>query len=349
MPRPDRNAARAALDPPPPRLPDGRARLVTAAFGAATVLLAAASIRWATPVSVIGLAFCGMAHVVLELRYVVGRFAPINRPTLGWAIVAILSFAALSRILGVMLPGVGSAAEIGIAYALLALMAVLVLRRRTALIVIAVAVPLAVACMIREDWYLCALTHAHNAVPLIFLWDWSRRISSTARRRAFMAVQCLWALVVPLVFISGALDAWISTEPGIVSTWSSLADLLTSSATPPGSAAGLEARYLACFAFTHSMHYVVWVAFLPWAAPEINTSFDRAIPRLRRWRVPVLALVTGAILLVLFVMDSRQGNQLYSTLAAYHVYVEIPAAMLLICGPASASTGEPARPRLGMR
>ena len=41
MPRPDRNAARAALDPPPPRLPDGRARLVTAAFGAATVLLTA--------------------------------------------------------------------------------------------------------------------------------------------------------------------------------------------------------------------------------------------------------------------------------------------------------------------
>ena len=346
MPHPIRNAATALLDPPPPPFPDGRARLITAAFGAATVLLAVVSIRWATPVSVIGLALCGMAHVILELRYVVGRFAPINRPTLGWAIVAILSFAALSRILGVMLPGVGSAAEIGIAYALLALMAVLVLRRRTALIVIAVAVPLAVACMIREDWYLCALTHAHNAVPLIFLWDWSRRISSTARRRAFMAVQCL---VVPLVFISGALDAWISTEPGIVSTWSSLADLLTSSATPPGSAAGLEARYLACFAFTHSMHYVVWVAFLPWAAPEINTSFDRTIPRLRGRRVPVLALVAGAILLALFVMDSRQGNQLYSTLAAYHVYVEIPAAMLLICGPASASTGEPARPRLGMR
>ena len=64
-----------------------------------------ASLRWATPVAVVGLALCGTAHVVLELRYVVGRLAGVVSPTAGWVLVLLLSVTALSRVLG----GLGTA------------------------------------------------------------------------------------------------------------------------------------------------------------------------------------------------------------------------------------------------
>ena len=57
------------------------------------------------------------------------------------------------------------------------------------------------------------------------------------------------------------------------------------------------------FAFMQTMHYVVWVGFLPRFAPDAAAAFDARVPWLRGRRAWAVGLVGGAFLAVLFLSD----------------------------------------------
>ena len=139
--------------------------------------------------AVIGLILFGVLHNLLEIRYVVGRFGGfLSRPFLD-LLVALVTGIVVCRLLVGVVGRPAELAEIVLGYAVLLAAArhVLVGRRLVAVcVVIGVA---AAASLTFPDHHVVVLAHLHHVVPLFFLWEWSRRITSRRGRRAFRAVQ----------------------------------------------------------------------------------------------------------------------------------------------------------------
>jgi hypothetical protein len=95
-------------------------------------------------------------------------------------------------------------------------------------------------------------------------------------------------------------------------------------------------RFLVVFAFLQTMHYVVWVWFLPRYAPDATEAFERRVPVLTGGRVWALGLGGGALLAVLFTLDYWGGRSVYSALATYHAYLEFPVLLALLLGAQTA-------------
>ena len=140
------------------------------------------------------------------------------------------------------------------------------------------------------------LTHLHNLVPLIFLWDWASRIRQPRARLAFRLTQLLWIIVLPLIILAGGLDRWISATPGAAARFVGDGSRLIAAAAPPEAAATIGVRFLVVFALLQTMHYVVWVGFLPRYAPEAAAAFDARVPWLRGRRAWIVGIV-GRLLL----------------------------------------------------
>ncbi|MGP3977527.1 hypothetical protein ACTWQF_26645 [Streptomyces sp. 8N114] len=293
-------------------------------FPLAVVGALALALRLPVGTTVFGLALFGILHNVTELRYVLGRFDAILAGRFLRLLLLLISGIVLCRLLPAgELPRV---AEILLAYGLLGAACVHGLRGRPGLCVAAGGVLVcAAACSLAyPDYHFVVLAHLHNVVPLLFLWEWSRGLERG--RRLFRAVQCGWVLVVPGLLLAGAFDGW--SAPG--TAW---ADRLSAAYTPPAwldSAVAL--RFLALFAFLQTMHYVVWVWFLPRYAPETTASFERRVPLLQGWRVWALGLAGGAALAALFASDYASGKQLYAAVATYHAYLEFPVLLMLVLG-----------------
>jgi hypothetical protein len=62
-------------------------------------------------------------------------------------------------------------------------------------------------------YHFVVLTHLHNLVPLIFLWDWARRLGTSPARLAFRLAQALWILLVPLLILLGLATAESQQRP----------------------------------------------------------------------------------------------------------------------------------------
>ncbi|MET9614090.1 hypothetical protein [Kitasatospora indigofera] len=295
-----------------------------AGFLAATALALAAALRAPAGTAVLGLALFGILHNVLELRYVTGRFESVLAGPFLNLLVALITGIVLCRLLPVSTAS--RTAEILLVYGLLAAACLHALRRRPWLLGASAVLLLlaATASLSFPGYHFVVLTHLHNLVPLLFLLEWSRGLPRG--RAAFMAVQCGWVLVVPALLLGGTLDGWAAPA-------TATADRLAVSYTPPGLLAGSAGlRFVAVFAFLQTMHYVVWVWFLPRYAPEASAAFERRAPGLRGRRAWALGLAAGAALAVLFASDYAQGKALYAALASYHAYLEFPVLLVLVLG-----------------
>ncbi len=144
----------------------------------------------------------------------------------------------------------------------------------------------------------------------------------------------LWILVVPLSVLAGSLDRWIAATPGAVQRFVGDGARVIATSAPPDAAAQMGLRFLVVFAFMQTMHYVVWVGFLPRFAPEAAAAFDARVPWLRGRRAWLVGGVGGAFLAVLFLSDYFQGRALYGALATYHAYLEFPVLLALLMSPA---------------
>ncbi|WP_345705942.1 hypothetical protein [Kitasatospora paranensis] len=257
-----------------------------AGFAAAALLALVVALRAPAGLAVAGLAVFGALHNVLELRYVAGRFRQVLAGPFLRLLLALITGIVVCRLLP---PGPASrAAEILLAYGLLAVASARALRRRpwapaAAAVVWATAAGTSLAF---PAYHFVVLAHLHNLVPLVFLWEWSRGLPRG--RAAFLAVQFGWVLAVPLLLLSGALDAWLAPGTGFTAR-------LAVAYSPPAwlhTAAGL--RFVAVFAFLQTMHYVVWVWFLPRYAPDAAAAFERRVPWLGGWRAWALGAAAGA-------------------------------------------------------
>ncbi|MER7669842.1 hypothetical protein ABTY61_15425 [Kitasatospora sp. NPDC096128] len=296
-----------------------------AGFALAVVAALVPALRAPTGLAVLGLAVFGLLHNVLELRYVAGRFAAVLAGPLLRLLLALVTGIVVCRLLPAS--RLSQSAEILLAYGLLAAACRYGLRGRPGPSVAAGVglVAAASASLAFPAYHFVVLAHLHNVVPLLFLAEWSRRLARG--RAAFLVLQCGWVLLVPALLLSGWLDGWLSQRPG---GWT---DRLAAVYTPPGwltPQVGL--RFLAVFAFLQTMHYVVWVWFLPRYAPEAAERFDARVPGLRGGRAWALGAGAGGLLALLFAVDYAQGRSVYAALASYHAYLEFPVLLALVLG-----------------
>jgi hypothetical protein len=89
-------------------------------------------------------------------------------------------------------------------------------------------------------------------------------------------------------------------------------------------------RFLVVFAFLQTMHYVVWVWFLPRYAPDATAAFEQRVPALPDKRVWALGVAGGLVLAAMFAVDYWSGRSVYAALATYHAYLEFPVLLALL-------------------
>jgi hypothetical protein len=310
-----------------------RSRTLTLLVLGAVAASLAVTLRSPVATAVIGLILFGVLHNLLEIRYVVGRFGGLlARPFLDLLVVLVTGIVAF-RLLAPVIGRPAQLGEIALGYAVLAAAAHHVLegRRRVvawALIGVAAAVSLAF-----PAYHLVVLVHLHHVVPLFFLWEWSRRITSQRGRRAFRAVQLLWVVAVPAVILTGLFDGSLSADPGIVR--SVVGDghaVLAAGALPGTTATVVGVRLLTVLAFMQTMHYVVWVALMPRIAPDASAAFEARVPWVTGPRLWAAGFVAAALFAVLFGVDYARATTLYAALSSYAAYLELPVLLAMLVG-----------------
>jgi hypothetical protein len=283
-------------------------------------------------VVVFGVLLVGVAHIVLELRYVVGRHPDV----VGGTDAALLQAALVAVVLARLAAGAGVSR--GIELAVWAGVLLWALARRfagrpgpIAAGVTLVGCATALAANAGPAWFLI-LAHAHNFVPAVFLWQWAGRALDRPSRRRLRALVVGWAAVIPVLLLAGAADAVAGTGSPLVERLFGV-DAATATVAPSGWVAGAAGhRLLVAFAFAQIVHYAVWIWYLPRHDPLTSAAFAGTRPgrALRGWRLPGVVAAGTLAVIALAAVDYRQGRALYSSLGAYHAYLEYPILVGLL-------------------
>jgi hypothetical protein len=296
-------------------------------------VLVAGALALAAPLDVVvfGLLVVGLTHVLFELRYVIGRYPAVARGGTAIIVQATLGIVVACRLLASS--PFSRTIEISTWGALLGAAVVFVARRSPRLVIAGlavVAVATAIALAHPRDW-LVVQAHLHNLVPVAFLWDWSARHLDRPSRIRLRAVTVGWAVVVPALFLSGALDPLLATGSGWAVRVFGL-DSAFATVTPPAWREGImPLRLLGAFAFAQVVHYVVWIWFLPRHAPETTAAFAATPPGrwLRGGRFFAVVIGLTAVVIAVAASDYGDGRTLYGAFGAYHAYLEYPVLVAL--------------------
>jgi hypothetical protein len=280
--------------------------------------------------TVLGLIAFGVLHNVLEIRYVAGRFAAVLSGRLLTLLLVLITGIVCCRLAASEWPTGARYTEIALGYLVLAVGCRMGLRGVTLGVAWSVLAVAAWGSFVFPAYYFVILTHLHNIVPLFFLWEWAGRIRSERARLAFRLTQVLWIVVIPLVILAGGVDRLISAAPGVVGQFVGDGNRVIAVSAPPALAQTMGLRFLVMFAFMQTMHYVVWVGFLPRFAPDATKAFESRVPWLRGRRAWLVGIAGGGFLAILFVSDYFQGRALYGALASYHAYLEFPVLLALL-------------------
>ena len=317
------------------------------------VVAMALALRAPLTTTAVALMVFGVLHNVLELRYIGGRFSSVMTGPLLRLLVALVSGIVLVRLLGAAFGlGVAIPAEIVLTYLILGTAAVSGLRhsRWAMTVVLAVLVTGLVASLTWPAYHVVVITHLHNLVPLAFLWDFARAFP-TWKRRIFLAVQLVWLLLLPGLILSGLFDAWMTGASSATRLFHTVPSVIASGVLPPGASdSTVGARFLTVFAFMQLLHFLVWVWYLPRYAPDATEAFEQRVPWLTGRRTWGLGLGIGVGLFCLFLVDYGQGRSVYTTLASYHAFLELPVLLAMLVGfsgfrAAARSEGVPALAR----
>ncbi len=293
-----------------------RARRV-AWLGCTSVLLAF-GLTVAVPLWLLALGplLLGVPHLLADLRYLVVRPGLHHR-------VALCGLAAVPLVAC----GLGAPAWVG----LLALV-VAVLGARCAwpvrLAGLGVWVALTLAALADEAAFVLVFVHLHNGMALALWWAIRPR-----DRRAWGVL--LLVVAGAALLLAGALDPVVAAAGG----WHAPAAITPVDAQAlayaPGIDGPLALRVVLSFAFLQAVHYAVWLRLMP------EDARQRPAPRPFRasWRAlqdelgrPLLGL---ALLLALAIaawgaVDLMAARAGYLRLAAFHGYLELAVAALLL-------------------
>jgi hypothetical protein len=299
------------------------------AVAAATALVVALASPLAT--AVIGLILFGTLAVLLELRYLVGRLPVIARRDVVSGLAVLLAGTSLLRLAEHLLGTQARRAEAVLGFCVVGLVARVGLRGRRRVVAYVVAVLLAAASLVWPDHYAFALLHLHQLVVLVFLWDWAARLPRARERRLFRGVQLAWGLLVPAVVLAGAVDTWLTGDPGIARSVVGDGRSLVAAAALPGDASGpMGLRLLTVYAFLQTMQLLVWVAFMPRFATEESAAFESRFPWLTGARVWAVGFIAAAVFAVVFALGFRQGQVLFGALWSWAVHLEMAAALVVV-------------------
>ncbi|HTJ39335.1 MAG TPA: hypothetical protein VL738_39415 [Dactylosporangium sp.] len=297
-------------------------------FALAAAAALSVALRAPLATTVLGLIAFGVLHNVLELRYVAGRFGAVLRGRFLLVLFGLISAIVLCRLAAMFVGEPARYAEILVGYAVLAAGCAYALRGwplglAASVLALAAAVSLAF-----PGYHFVVLAHLHNVVPLFFLWEFAARLPRPA---VFRWTQVAWVLVVPTLVLLGAADFALGGVPAsTVAAFAGDPARIVAASAPPGSSTIVGARFLVVFAFLQTMHYFVWVYFLPRHAPDAARAFERRAPWLTGRRAWALGGGLGAALAVLFVIDYASGRALYGAFASYHAYLEFPVLLALL-------------------
>jgi hypothetical protein len=307
-------------------------------FAAVVALVVATRAPLAT--TVLGLIAFGVLHNILELRYVSGRFAAVLSGRLLLWLLGLISAIVLCRLAGMFVGQPARLAEIVIGYAVLVAACLAALRGPALLVALTVLAAAAVASISWPSFHFVVLAHLHNVVPLFFLWEWSARFPTPSVRRWFRSVQVGWILVVPTLLLSGIADRQFgSVRSSLTGFVGDPRPIVAASAPPAAVMTEVGVRLLVVFAFLQTMHYFVWVFFLPRYAPDAARAFEVRVPWLTGRRAWTLGAGFGVALAALCVIDYSSGKALYSALASYHAYLEFPVLLAVVLGLRGATIG----------
>jgi hypothetical protein len=205
-----------------------------AAAGASLALAVGAPLT----VTVLGLLLFGVLHNVLEIRYVAGRFAMLLTGRFLALLLALTSGIAVCRLTAASWPGGSRYAEVAIGYAILAAGCWIGLRGIALLAGLGVLALGAYASFSYPAYHFVVLTHLHNLVPLVSLWDWAGRIAAPRARQAFRMTQVLGFLAVLFLsdyFAGRALYGALATYHAYLEFPVLLALLMSPTTLRPGS------------------------------------------------------------------------------------------------------------------
>jgi hypothetical protein len=273
----------------------------------------ALAVRAPIALTLVGFVLFGAWHNLLELRYVLGRFADLLSGRFLGVLVGLITGIAVCRLVA---GPTGRTLEIGLGYLVLGVAAFWSLRRNLIALaaVLAVLAAATALSLTHPAHHFVVLTHLHNLVPLAFIWEWARHSP------ALRAVSVGWVLVIPAGLLLGLGDGLVRID----------AATRFSPAASPLFDGVMATRFLAVFAFLQSMHYVVWVWLLPRYAPAATARFEQRIPGLRGWRIWVLGALAAAALGVVLWADYSSGRGIYASLAGYHAYLEFPVLLAML-------------------
>ena len=308
----------------------GRRPLLTwLAVGTAVVSLA---LSVAAPMAtiVLGLVFFGVLAATLSSRYLLGRFAPLLDPTFVRVLGVLITGVALSGLLATVVGRPAELVAVVLGYGVLAAAVhqwTGTRRRVVAWAVIAAALALSLSF---PAYHLVVLGYLLALAPLGFLWEWSRGLRETGARRGFRGALLLGWVGVPVLLLSGALDRWLSTEPGQVrSVVGDGAAILRFTTLPGTEGTPLAARMLALTAFLGTLGYAAWLVFFPRAAPEATEVVEARLPWATGPRVWAGAFTAAAGLAVVFAVDFGRATAVLGAISAYPVLVGVALLVVL--------------------
>jgi hypothetical protein len=284
--------------------------------------------------AVLGLLLIGVAHLVLEVRYVLGHY----RSMLHGRLLVATNLALVVVVAGRLLwPGTLSrTTEIVVATALIAAAVVRRWGRRTAALAAGLAVVIGLGAwgLTHPEGWFVAQAHLHNLVPAVFVWVWAAEIADERARRACRAVVVGWVLVVPVILVSGFADPLLADPSAGPAAEVARQGGVLAGLSPSDVSSTVTARLLALFAFAQVVHYGVWCWFFPRHGGPADAEWDRS--RAARWSRPSMTaavVVAGTALVVgLAWLDYRRGRTFYASLGAYHAYLELPVLVALLSG-----------------
>jgi hypothetical protein len=270
-------------------------------------------------VGALGILMLGPLHIAQELRRVI--HCEPRLLSIRWAgpTIAAAAICAFNRLLGV---------PIYVEIAIVALLSVFVIARLLAQQVHAshIISGLLLAALVilswrTSLWWFVVLSNLHNLLPL------GVALRSLKRWRGF-SLMCTYLSLLTLIAV-GTFDSVLTR--GFNNPLTSFGNQFVMSAaarlvTPPGLAGVWPMRWLALFLVAQLVHYALWCGLLQRAHQP--GSPDVAEDSFRPFLIGAAALSVG--LLALAVSMPGASRYLYTSVAIFHVVVEIPTIPALL-------------------
>lgn len=310
----------------------------------AFVVAAALAATWAPLLAyTTSLACFGLAHVVIELRYVDGRFGRrLPRSLWLWSAVGIAVIVALRglRLAGVILPD-GTALELFLVASLLVVGAIVAWTMRAAVGVVGVtlAVVVATGAVVAPIETLLTLALLHNLTPMGFIVE----RAAPGRRLVTVVVVGLVFIGVPGVIASGlptrVLGDLVEVEPSFFNA-GALSRHLGVYLWPAWQTDDAAVARFSAAVCAQLLHYGAVLLWLP------RSLADDDAPRLPwpSWLVlATVVVVSGCGLGIHFAVDFAGARAAYSLPAAVHAWLELPVLLVAFSALSSRVTATTAR------